>query len=426
MKKGIDVAKWQGTIDWSKVKRAGVEFAVLKIVNKSMEKEDFFEQNYKGATDNDIPIGVYNYSYAETVEKAKSDAISVVNFLENRPLEYGVWLDVEDDVQKNIGQKLISIISAYQKIVENAGYFFGVYTGLSFYNSYIKPYASQIDCPFWIARYPSGSAKELSYTPDEKYKPAIKHELYAWQYSSKGTIDGITGNVDMNILYEEEKEMNQPIDYKQYDSRWKNTDYSTSGESTTIGRAGCGTTCAAMVIASLKDSSVTPVTTSDWSLRNGYKCKGGGTYYSYFVPQFAKYGITCKRVNTVNLQTKSRADSLIYHNEVLQALQDGKWVIACMGKGNWTTSGHYILIYGYENGYIYVNDPASTKANRIKNTFELAMQQVKYWWIVDTDIIESDNTNMDEFSSLTKKYNAVLEENETLKTKLLQIKELSS
>ena len=73
--------------------------------------------------------------------------------------------------------------------------------------------------------------------------------------------------------------MKQPVNYKQFDKRWKNVSYSTVGESTTIGRAVCGTTCSAMVIATLKDKSVTPVTTSKWSVLNGYKYKGGGTHY---------------------------------------------------------------------------------------------------------------------------------------------------
>ena len=53
-----------------------------------------------------------------------------------------------------------------------------------------------------------------------------------------------------------------------------------------------------------------------------------------------------------------------------------------MGKGNWTSSGHYVVAYGYENGYVYINDPASTKASRAKNTWDLFKSQVKYYWAV--------------------------------------------
>lgn len=173
--------------------------------------------------------------------------------------------------------------------------------------------------------------------------------------------------------------MVRPIYYLQTDTRWKNHDYSAKGEKKTIGSAGCGPTAAAMVIATLQDKNVTPVTTALWSMAHAYKALNQGTYYSYFVPQMSAYGITCKRLNTSNLYGKSSSAA---HTEALNALKNGDWVIACMGKGNWTSSGHFILLYGYENGYVYINDPASTKAARVKNTWALFARQVKYMWTV--------------------------------------------
>ena len=173
--------------------------------------------------------------------------------------------------------------------------------------------------------------------------------------------------------------MVKPISYLQTDSRWKNYNYSAKGEKKTIGSSGCGPTAAAMVIATLKDKNVTPVTTAEWSMAHGYKALNQGTYYTYFVPQFAVYGIACKRLNTSNLYGKSSSTA---HTDALNALKKGDWVIACMGKGNWTSSGHFILLYGYENGYVYINDPASTKATRVKNTWTLFAKQVKYMWTI--------------------------------------------
>lgn len=173
--------------------------------------------------------------------------------------------------------------------------------------------------------------------------------------------------------------MVRPIYYLQTDPRWKNHDYSAKGEKKTIGSAGCGPTAAAMVIATLRDKNVTPVTTALWSMAHAYKALNQGTYYSYFVPQMSAYGIACKRLNTSNLYGKSSSAA---HTEALNALKNGDWVIACMGKGNWTSSGHFILLYGYENGYVYINDPASTKAARVKNTWALYARQVKYMWTV--------------------------------------------
>lgn len=203
MKKGIDVAKWQGIIDWGKVRTSGVEFAILKVIDKTCNTEGAFERNYTGAVEQGLPIGVYNYSYATTVAKAQSDARKVLEVIKGRKLQCKVWLDVEDSCQKGLGRRLIDIINAYQTVIEEAGYEFGVYTGLSFYNSYIKPFAGELDCPFWIARYPTSQVMNLGSNPAASKKPSIAHPLWGWQYSSKGSVSGISGNVDLNIMYAE-------------------------------------------------------------------------------------------------------------------------------------------------------------------------------------------------------------------------------
>lgn len=203
MKKGIDVAKWQGNIEWEDVKEDGVEFAILKIINKANNVERSFERNYRNASENNLPLGVYNYSYASTVERARIDARKVLEVLDGKTLQYGVWLDIENKAQKGIGLVLVNIMNEYQKIITGAGYDFGVYTGLSFYNTYIKKYAAYISCPFWIARYPSNLRRMLTYNPCERKTPNILHDLFAWQYSSKGKVRGINGNVDLNLMYDQ-------------------------------------------------------------------------------------------------------------------------------------------------------------------------------------------------------------------------------
>ena len=198
--KGIDVAKWNGVIDWKKVKEDGVQFAILKAINKQCKVEDSFNRNYEGALSVGLPIDVYNYSYATTVSKATADAQSVLNAIKGKKVGT-VWLDVEDKIQMNLGMTLIDIINAYKYIIEKAGYGFGVYTDLSFYNTLIKPYHSFLDCKFWIARYPSGAVVDLNFEPAESKKPNIIHALWGWQYTSSGKVNGISGNVDLDIRY---------------------------------------------------------------------------------------------------------------------------------------------------------------------------------------------------------------------------------
>ena len=200
MMKGIDVAKWNGNIDWNKVKAAGVEFAVLKVINKSNKTEDAFVRNYAGAAAQGLPIDVYNYLYTTTEAAAREAAKAVVNALAGRKIGK-VWADAEDACLKNKGIQLIRILNSYKAVIEAAGYEFGVYTGLSFYNSYIKPYKAYIDCDFWIARYPSTRNMTIAMDPPASKKPAICHNLWGWQHSSRGRVPGISGYVDMDICY---------------------------------------------------------------------------------------------------------------------------------------------------------------------------------------------------------------------------------
>lgn len=199
-KKVIDVSSYQGLVDWVKVKAAGIQGAILKIIRKDLNPDKQFENNWSGCEKAGMPIvGVYNYSYATSVEKARNDAQKVIDTLAGRTAK--VWLDVEDACLKGLGQKLIDIILAYQAVIQAAGLEFGVYTGLSFYNDYIKPYASQIDCNFWIARYPSTSRKDVADTPPDDKQPLVSHILEGWQWASTGRVDGIGGNVDFNEWY---------------------------------------------------------------------------------------------------------------------------------------------------------------------------------------------------------------------------------
>ena len=174
--------------------------------------------------------------------------------------------------------------------------------------------------------------------------------------------------------------MIQPVDYKQGDSKWGSLSYAVDGESSTIKSAGCGPTALADVLAAIVSPYIDPVTCASWARMKGYKVYKSGTSYNYPVAQAAAYGVTVSRLNTSSVYGMP-AHSL--HDKALEELQKGNWIIACMGKGNWTSSGHYIVCYGYKDGYVYINDPASSKASRACNTWYLFKSQVKYYWVVE-------------------------------------------
>lgn len=171
-----------------------------------------------------------------------------------------------------------------------------------------------------------------------------------------------------------------PVSYLQTDPRWAKKDYSAKGEKTTIGASGCGPTAMAMVLATWANPAVDPVSECAWAQAHGFKAPHQGTYYGYFAKAAARYGLTCRQLSWTNLYGNSKSP---LHEQAKKALDSGGLVIACMGKGNWTSSGHYVLVWKIEGGTIYINDPASTLPRRTRGSYALFRQQVKYYWTID-------------------------------------------
>lgn len=195
--KGIDLSGYNTVVNYDDVAKDDVDFVILKIIRKDLQPDKLFETHWKNFEDRNIPIqGVYNYSYATTVAKFKSDAEVVVKILNGRKVM--VWLDVEDASLKNLGKTLIDGIIAYGNVIRAAGLEFGIYTYESFYNSCLKTYEDMLQYPFWIAKYPSSKQVDNSVNVDLRKCPDIHKTLYGWQYSSAGKVNGINGNVDLN------------------------------------------------------------------------------------------------------------------------------------------------------------------------------------------------------------------------------------
>ncbi len=112
-------------------------------------------------------------------------------------------LDWEDAVLPK-GSRAAEIINTYADEIQGAGYDFAVYTGLSWYNSYLRKYADKLPYEFWIARYYAGYKAFTTSDPvNTKYIPAITHKLIGWQYTSNGQVSGVKGSVDINQWYKE-------------------------------------------------------------------------------------------------------------------------------------------------------------------------------------------------------------------------------
>ena len=171
----------------------------------------------------------------------------------------------------------------------------------------------------------------------------------------------------------------KPISFLQTDARWKNKPYRVKGENSTIRDSGCGPTAAAMLLSTLTGKNITPEDTCKWSVDHGYKALGNGTYYAYFAPQFAAYGIKCWQLNWVNAYHNPKATSF---DETVKYLKQGYYAIALMKKGTWTGGGHFVVLW-WADGKVRINDPASTRDNRVNGNLATFKNEAAYFWIVD-------------------------------------------
>lgn len=194
MNKGIDVSRHNGVIDWDKVKKAGIDFAMIRAGYGARTIDDKFERNIKECNRLGIPCGVYWFSYAYTPEMARKEAQAVLKAVKPYKLEYPIAYDFEYDSVSYASKQGVtitkqlatSLVEAFCEEIEKAKYYAVNYANLDYLSKYfdeklLKKYS------LWLAHW------------TDKENPV--QDCVMWQYSSKGKVNGISGDVDMNNGY---------------------------------------------------------------------------------------------------------------------------------------------------------------------------------------------------------------------------------
>lgn len=197
--KGIDVSKHQGNIDWVKVKNDGVEFAIIRLGYRGYEVgnvliDEKFHQNMRGAIAAGVKVGVYFYSQAITVQEALDEAAFVLENIKNYDITYPVVFDMEEvteDIARMNGlttAQRTDFTIAFCDEVEKAGYTPMIYGGIKWLVEMVD-ISRLVKYDKWFAQF---------------YKtPFFPYDLQMWQYTSSGKVDGIAGNVDINIGFKD-------------------------------------------------------------------------------------------------------------------------------------------------------------------------------------------------------------------------------
>ena len=196
---GIDVSEWQGNINWTKVKAAGIDFAFIRVGARgygsagNMIADKYYDQNMKNAIAAGVNVGIYVFSQAITTKEAEEEA----QYILDRIGSYNVSLPLVLDYEFYSGGRLqkaklskdagTNVCLAFCKKIETAGYTPMVYANPDMLNNHLNPDTISNSYPVWLANY----------TTNTKYNGTFSY----WQYSSVGKVDGISGNTDMNFYY---------------------------------------------------------------------------------------------------------------------------------------------------------------------------------------------------------------------------------
>ncbi len=187
--KGIDVSKWQGEINWSKVKNDGINFVMIRssFGGTNGQKDLKFEYNYQKAKEVGINVGAYHFAYATTVGEAVKEAEYCLSVIKGKKFEYPIAYDLEDSRIQKLGKEKISeIANAFCETLEKNGYYAMIYSNLYWFNNY---FTNEIFKKYdiWLAQWND--------------KPTFQRPYGIWQKSSKGKIDGISTFVDLDESY---------------------------------------------------------------------------------------------------------------------------------------------------------------------------------------------------------------------------------
>jgi GH25 family lysozyme M1 (1,4-beta-N-acetylmuramidase) len=188
--KGIDVSHHQGNVDFAKVKASGIGFIMLRAgygwENPSVQTDRMFYRNYQNAQKAGLPCGAYHYSYAKNAAQARLEADFFLKIIRGCRLEYPVAFDLEDPSQANLSREtLTDIVIAFCDKVEKAGYYVCLYTNPDWMKNRLDMRRlKRFD--LWLANYGD--------------RPGCEG-IGMWQCSSCGRVNGICGNVDLDVAY---------------------------------------------------------------------------------------------------------------------------------------------------------------------------------------------------------------------------------
>ena len=186
----VDISEFQQGINFNKMKNDGIKAVIIRAGygRESSQKDSMFESHYKNAKSENMMIGVYWYSYADSVGDAEKEGKACLECINNKSLDMPIYYDLEDNSQVKLGKtKLTEIAERFCETIKKSNYRAGVYANLNWFNNCLDYDELKRKYSIWLAQY--NSVNELS--------------CDIWQNSSTGRVSGYGKNIDTNIIFNE-------------------------------------------------------------------------------------------------------------------------------------------------------------------------------------------------------------------------------
>ena len=187
----VDISEFQQGINFNKMKNDGIKAVIIRAGygRESSQKDSMFESHYRNAKAAGLKIGVYWYSYADSVGDAEKEAKACLECINNKSLDMPIYYDLEDNSQTKLGKaKLTEIAERFCETIKKSNYRAGVYANLNWFNNYLDYDKLKKKYSIWLAQYND--------------KAEIDCDI--WQNSSSGRVNGYNGRLDTNVIYNED------------------------------------------------------------------------------------------------------------------------------------------------------------------------------------------------------------------------------
>ena len=184
----VDISEFQQGINFNKMKNDGIKAVIIRAGygREASQKDSMFESHFRNAKNANLKIGVYWYSYADSVNDAEKEAKACLECIKNKSLDMPIYYDLEDSSQLHLGKtKITEIAERFCETVKENGYRAGVYANLNWFNNYLDYKRLKSKYSIWLAQY--NDKAEL--------------DCDIWQNSSTGRVSGYSGNIDTNVIY---------------------------------------------------------------------------------------------------------------------------------------------------------------------------------------------------------------------------------